>query len=112
MLQTKEDQEEGEVRMATEEVVPLLLIVALILPLGVVFLIVVSAVVADAAPTTLILSSVKFVGKRITLLQSVGIDLMNHTPRIRSLLMRHQAPAMSTQIGTWIQEQLITSLVS
>jgi hypothetical protein len=66
MLQTEEDQEEGEVRVATEEVAPLLLIVALILPLGVVILIVVSAVVADAAPTILILSSVKFVGKRIT----------------------------------------------
>jgi hypothetical protein len=112
MLQTEEDQEEGEVHVATEEVAPLLLIVALILPLGMVVLIVVSTVVADAAPTTLILSSVKFVGKRITPLQSVGIDLMNHTLRIRSLLMRHQAPAMSTQIGTWIQEQLITSPVS
>jgi hypothetical protein len=66
MLQTEEDQEEGEVRVATEEVAPLLLIVALILPLGVVVLIVVSAVVTDAALTTLILSSVKFVGKRIT----------------------------------------------
>jgi hypothetical protein len=93
MLQTEEEQEKGEVRVATEEVVPLLLIVALILPLGVVVLIVVSAVVTDAAPTTLILSSVKFVGKR-------------------SLLMRHQAPVMLTQIGTWIQEQLITSPVS
>jgi hypothetical protein len=79
MQQTEEDQEEGEVRVATEEVAPLLLIVALILPLGVVVLIMVSAMVADAAPTTLILSSVKFVGKRITPLQSVGIDLMNHT---------------------------------
>jgi hypothetical protein len=112
MLQTEEEQEKGEVRVATEEVVPLLLIVALILPLGVVVLIVVSVVVTDAAPTTLILSSIKFVGKRITLLQSVGIDLMNHTLRIRSLLMRHQAPVMLTQIGTWIQEQLITSPVS
>jgi hypothetical protein len=79
MQQTEEDQEEGEVRVATEEVAPLLLIVALILPLGMVVLIMVSAMVADAAPTTLILSSVKFVGKRITPLQSVGIDLMNHT---------------------------------
>jgi type III secretory pathway component EscU len=112
MLQTEEDQEEGEVHVATEEVAPLLLIVALILPLGVVVLIVVSAMVADAAPTILILSSVKFVGKRITPLQSVGIDLINHTLQIRSLLMLHQAPTMSTQIGTWIQEQLITSPVS
>jgi hypothetical protein len=52
--------------VATEEVAPLLLIVALILPLGVVVLIMVSVVVANAAPTTPILSFVKFVGKRIT----------------------------------------------
>jgi hypothetical protein len=51
-------------------------------------------------------------GKKNHTAQSVGIDLMNHTLRIRSLLMRHQAPAMSTQIGIWIQEQLITSPVS
>jgi hypothetical protein len=108
MLQTEEDQEEGEVHVATEEVAPPLLIVAPVLPLGMVVLVVVVA----AAPTTLIMSSVKFVGRRITPLQSVGIDLMNHTLRTRSLFMLHQAPTMSTQIGTWIQKQLITSPTS